>query len=231
MNAEIMQLRAQLGLDADATPQDDFEDFLEGTDQLSDDERAHELSRARASACHPLYYVLVAFQGICHSFITGGQFKLFQYGFAVVNVGLSLAVIRGAGADASDFLTPLVGWVLTVLLADGCFFVLVRPRWLESQRAADRQLEIRVDRVRRARARIAAERRQDAPRELKDSTARELETPAEETDAPRDRENSEPSSRPGDEAAPRACSRFLDAAGRRQEIMVEGADRGVSLRV
>ncbi|KAH8045903.1 hypothetical protein JL722_13954 [Aureococcus anophagefferens] len=170
-------------------------------------------------------------EGICHSFITGGQFKLFQYGFAVVNVGLSLAVIRGAGADASDFLTPLVGWVLTVLLADGCFFVLVRPLWLESQRAADRQLEIRVDRVRRARARIAAERRQDAPRELKDSPARELETPAAETDAPRDRENSEPSSRPGDEAAPRACSSFLDAAGRRQEIMVEGADRGVPLRV
>ncbi|KAH8052700.1 hypothetical protein JL721_10820 [Aureococcus anophagefferens] len=193
--------------------------------------RARTRARARASACHPLYYVLVAFQGICHSFITGGQFKLFQYGFAVVNVGLSLAVIRGAGADASDFLTPLVGWVLTVLLADGCFFVLVRPLWLESQRAADRQLEIRVDRVRRARARIAAERRQDAPRELKDSPARELETPAAETDAPRDRENSEPSSRPGDEAAPRACSSFLDAAGRRQEIMVEGADRGVPLRV
>ena len=41
MNAEIMQLRAQLGLDADATPQDDFEDFLEGTDQLSDDEREY----------------------------------------------------------------------------------------------------------------------------------------------------------------------------------------------
>ena len=41
VNAEIMQLRAQLGLDADATPQDDFEDFLEGTDQLSDDEREY----------------------------------------------------------------------------------------------------------------------------------------------------------------------------------------------
>jgi len=173
--------------------------------QLSDDERAHELSRARASACHPLYYVLVAFQGICHSFITGGQFKLFQYGFAVVNVGLSLAVIRGAGADASDFLTPLVGWVLTVLLADGCFFVLVRPLWLESQRAADRQLEIRVDRVRRARARIAAERRQDAPRELKDSPARELETPAAETDAPRDRE---PTSSRRDEKQPLRLPEF-----------------------
>ena len=115
---------------------------------LSDVERAREILRTRDMCAGPLHYVLIILYGVCHSFMLGDNLK-FKYAFALLNVGPQLAMIHAFGADLGDFMAPISVWAASMLLADGTVFGIMRPLWLQAQRAA------RVDDLK---ARVVAER-------------------------------------------------------------------------
>ena len=102
---------------------------------LSDVERAREYLRVRDTCAAPLHYVLVILYGVCHSFMLGDNLK-FEYAFALLNVGPQLAMLHAFGADLGDFMGPISVWAASMLVADGTVFGIMRPLWLQAQRAA-----------------------------------------------------------------------------------------------
>ena len=107
---------------------------------------------------------VVLCHGVCLSLIFSRNVG-FQVLYVCTNAGLSVAVGRAAGANASDhYLAPLIAWAASAAGGNAFIFAVLKPTWVKAQRAGNPALERRVDELSREKARVAWEWQLDVAR-------------------------------------------------------------------
>lgn len=130
---------------------------------LSDDKRDVHVRRVYASMRTPLFYLFTVLIGFCLAFIGCGKPR-FQAAFTAAHLALSFLVTRAAGAAFGPQGPMWLAWAITLCVANGLVYGVLKPLWLRSRRGANEALKCRVEQLGREKERVVWEWQLDVSR-------------------------------------------------------------------